>query len=57
MSCPCRDCYDRRIGCHSTCEKYIKWSEKKKAQKRERERDNDYIDYIRTFREKMKSRK
>lgn len=57
MSCPCRDCYDRRVGCHSTCEKYIKWSDKKKAQKQERGRDNDYIDYIRTFREKMKSRK
>ena len=57
MICPCRDCYDRRIGCHSTCEKYIKWSNKKKAQKQERKRDNDYINYIRTSREKMKSRK
>ena len=19
---PCKDCYDRKVGCHSTCEKY-----------------------------------
>ncbi len=20
---PCMDCYDRKIGCHTTCEQYI----------------------------------
>lgn len=23
----CKDCPDREVGCHSTCEKYKKWKE------------------------------
>lgn len=26
---PCKDCKDRHLGCHSCCEKYIKWSEER----------------------------
>ena len=26
MSTPCKDCQDRVLGCHSTCEKYIEFS-------------------------------
>lgn len=22
---PCKDCPDRKVGCHSVCEKYIEW--------------------------------
>jgi hypothetical protein len=22
---PCKDCLERYIGCHSSCQKYIKW--------------------------------
>lgn len=25
MMCPCKDCEDREIGCHSKCEKYKKF--------------------------------
>jgi len=25
MKCPCRDCNDRTVTCHSFCEKYKKW--------------------------------
>ncbi len=25
MECPCRDCGDRKVGCHGTCEKYKEW--------------------------------
>ena len=25
--CPCRDCQDRKLGCHSECDKYKDWSE------------------------------
>lgn len=24
--CCCKECTDRHIGCHSTCDKYIEWS-------------------------------
>lgn len=23
--CPCRHCEERKLGCHSTCKKYIEW--------------------------------
>ena len=23
----CKDCKDRHIGCHATCERYLKWKE------------------------------
>ena len=22
---PCRDCKERQVGCHATCNKYIEW--------------------------------
>ena len=25
MTCPCKGCTDREIGCHSKCSKYIEW--------------------------------
>ena len=28
---PCKCCEDRRVGCHSICEKYAKWVEEEKA--------------------------
>lgn len=30
ISDPCYECKDRAIGCHSKCEKYIEWAEKRK---------------------------
>jgi hypothetical protein len=23
--CPCKDCQERTVGCHSSCQKYIDW--------------------------------
>ena len=23
---PCKDCKERQVGCHSTCEKYLEWN-------------------------------
>lgn len=31
----CRDCADRHIGCHASCEKYIKETEEIKREKNE----------------------
>lgn len=25
-NCPCKDCKDRQVNCHSNCKKYIEWS-------------------------------
>lgn len=27
---PCKDCKDRKVGCHSICEKYIAYDEERK---------------------------
>lgn len=29
---PCKDCTDRVLLCHSTCEKYLTWKEKRDAE-------------------------
>lgn len=25
MTCPCKGCRDRKVGCHSGCEGYLEW--------------------------------
>ena len=30
---PCKDCPDRYVGCHSKCDKYIKWKEQEQLRK------------------------
>lgn len=38
----CKDCHDRQVGCHSTCEKYIEQKdihEKEKAEKDKQKAD------------------
>lgn len=36
---PCKDCPYRKIGCHSTCEKYIAFSKKQKELNELRHKD------------------
>lgn len=33
--CPCYQCEERFVGCHSSCEKFSTWSENHKKNKRE----------------------
>lgn len=58
MRVPCKDCPDRKLGCHSICEKYIKYAEEnKKAREMEAQQksvQNDFLT-IRTKRIKKKS--
>lgn len=28
IKCACKDCTDRKLGCHATCEKYKEYKEK-----------------------------
>lgn len=38
MTCKCKDCTDRYVGCHSTCESYKQYQEEnEKARKAVRE--------------------
>ena len=45
ITCPCKDCTDREIGCHSTCEKYINWCEERQKYKAAAQLENDHRFY------------
>ena len=32
--CPCRECKNRKVGCHGTCQLYKEWKEKRVPLKR-----------------------
>lgn len=38
---PCKNCSDRHYRCHSECERYITYSEEKKAEREERIKANE----------------
>ena len=48
LSAPCKDCGDRVIGCHSTCDKYKQFSYEHKEYVRKvnacRRKDREYIE-------------
>ena len=57
---PCKDCPDRVLGCHSTCQKYI---DKKAAYEKEREqliecynKENSYVSYVVGSKDRIKKR-
>ncbi|WP_159436145.1 hypothetical protein [Anaerosalibacter sp. Marseille-P3206] len=43
MNAPCKDCKQRRLYCHSQCEKYKNWKYNYKTSDRE---ENVYTDYV-----------
>jgi hypothetical protein len=45
MMSPCKDCADRVLGCHSSCESYQAYTEKVKALRERRIADCDFIGY------------
>lgn len=38
--CPCKDCQERMVGCHSSCQKYIDWSSEQTRLKKESQKKN-----------------
>jgi len=49
MTNPCYGCTaetGRKVGCHSTCEKYIKWKKGSEERRIERNKRHDYSGYI-----------
>ena len=46
MKVPCKDCPNRQVGCHSTCEKYIEYkkeSDRLREERRVRCEANQFI--------------
>lgn len=43
---PCRDCAERRVGCHSGCEWYKRYTEEVKALNAVIKADDSYSAYI-----------
>ena len=58
---PCKDCTDRTIGCHSSCETYKGFKEKSEAQRQERYERNDkeqaFSDHMQLSKRRMKDGK
>ena len=48
LSAPCKDCGDRVIGCHSTCEKYKQFASERKEYVRKvnacRRKEREYME-------------
>ena len=48
LSAPCKDCVNRTVGCHSTCDKYRKFADEHKEYVRKvnacRRKDREYIE-------------
>lgn len=46
---PCRDCTERIVGCHSTCNRYSEWSAEHKRQKDEIRRKRDELNCVNNY--------
>lgn len=48
LSAPCKDCVNRDIGCHSTCDKYKKFADDRKEYVRKvnacRRKEREYME-------------
>lgn len=57
----CKDCTDRQIGCHSTCEKYIQskeeHEEKRAFLREQKQKQTSYISYVAEVKQRMKAKK
>lgn len=42
VDCPCEGCGDRIVGCHSTCKKFERYSEKVASVKKRRKEEKDF---------------
>ena len=61
MSFECKDCSERYVGCHRTCESYLKEKEKIEERneriRREKQKEHCLCDYYRNVKKKRKYRK
>ena len=43
---PCKDCTERKIGCHGKCERYKAFKEYHEAEKQQKIREGNAADYF-----------
>lgn len=56
MKAPCKDCPDRQVGCHSTCEKYIEFKKEADEQRQERIARSEINQFVRESNERRYKR-
>ena len=42
VNAPCKDCEKRHVGCHSTCEPYIKFAQERNELNEAQDKDNEH---------------
>lgn len=57
MICRCKGCQNRAVGCHCFCPDYKLYRAELENQKKEANKDKDYIGYIAEVRRASKERK
>lgn len=46
-NCPCKDCTDRQLGCHDTCDAYTQYSKERRRIRAEQAAQNqDYFAFV-----------
>lgn len=40
MNAPCKDCKDRQLNCHCSCEKYLEFKQQKEIENAARKKDS-----------------
>lgn len=46
MKCPCKDCFDRTLTCHSGCKQYAEWKEWRESINQKRQQEQKSRDTI-----------
>lgn len=58
IKAPCKDCVNRQLGCHATCQLYIKWKELHEWEvKQMRKSDADIYYYLRNHSRRVYNRR
>lgn len=46
-NCPCKDCTNRQLGCHDTCDAYTQYSKKRRRMRAEQAAQNqDHFAFV-----------
>lgn len=54
--CPCKNCNERQIGCHASCEKFKAWREEYDKQKAKIDKETSLCNSLISYRSEAKWR-
>lgn len=57
VNAPCKDCEKRQVGCHSTCEPYIKFAQERKEMNEAKVKEIEEGYYLRESIARMKRKR